>query len=232
MDANALVKHLLQRPVAGRVARGALVANAALRHHHQLVGVQGHADFMQRADHGSALGHQLLHHRQPVGLVRRVQIGQGFVHQQHLGLYGQGTGQQHALAFTSAKLAQAAAAPAPGLGGLQSLLHGGMVGGAGRGQPGLVRQAAQHGHVPHRQIVGTGFVLTQPGQQTGALAVRYAMQRAAQQTDLPLVRQQASQAFEQGGFARTIGANNTGPLPGGDVQRQLVQHLHLGGAKP
>jgi hypothetical protein len=36
------------------------------------------------------------------------------------------------------------------------------------GQPGLVRQAAQHGHVVHGQVIGRDFVLPQPGQLPGA----------------------------------------------------------------
>jgi hypothetical protein len=125
---HAVVEHRFQRAVRGLVGAGALVRDAALRHHHHFVGVQGHADFVQHADHGLAVSHQGLHDVQPVGLVRRVEVGQGFVHQQHLGLHRQGAGQQHALALAARQLAERSGAPVPGLGGAQGALDGGAIG--------------------------------------------------------------------------------------------------------
>jgi hypothetical protein len=156
-----------------------------------------------------------------------VEVGQGLVHQQHLGLHGQGAGQQHALALATRQLRQRAVAPVPGLRGAQRLLHGGMVGSTWRGQPGLVRQTAQHGHVIAGEVVGRAFVLSQPGQLAGAFARGDLRQRAAQQLHFALhgcVRQQARQHLEQGGLARTVGADNAGPAPGGQLQVDALQY--------
>ena len=98
--------------------------------------------FMQHADDGFAAGDQRFSGQEPVGLMRRVQVGQRFIHQQHLSLNGQRTRQQHALAFTTRQLPERPAPPVPGVGGAQRFFDGGMVVSAGRCQPGLVRQAA------------------------------------------------------------------------------------------
>jgi hypothetical protein len=47
-----------------------------------------------------------------------------------------------------------------------------------------VRQAAQHGHVVHGQVVGGGFVLAQPG-QVRARSRRASVQVAPVQQHLP-----------------------------------------------
>ena len=153
---------------------------------------------MQHTDHGLAAGDQAPDQQQPVGLVRRVEVGQRLVHQQHIGIHRQRPGQQHALAFTARQFTQAAVPPLPGMGGAQGGFNGSMVGHAGRGQPGLMRQAAQHGHVIGGQVVGTGFVLAQPRQLPGAAFGRHCLHRLAQQHDLAGVRQQPGQHLEQG----------------------------------
>ena len=70
-------------------------------------------------------------------------MGQGLVHQQHVGLHRQCTGQQHALALAARQRAQRAALPVPGLGLAQRAFHRRVVGRAGWGQPSLVRQAPE-----------------------------------------------------------------------------------------
>jgi hypothetical protein len=52
-----------------------------------------------------------------------------------------------------------------------------------------VRQAAQHGNVVSRQIVGRAFVLAQPGQLLRTLAMAQAGQRLPEQSHLAAVRQ-------------------------------------------
>ena len=185
---------------------------------------------MQHADHGFALRHQAAHQRDPVGLVRRVQVGQGFVHQHHVGLHRQQPRQQNALPLAARKRAQWAALPVPGLGLAQGALHRRVIGRAGRCQPGLVRQAAQQGHVVHREVVGAGFsgaALRQPGQGAGALARGHARHGLAVQQHLALVRQHARQRTQQGGFARAVGADDAGPAAAGQGQIHPLQHMAL-----
>jgi len=76
-----------------------------------------------------------LRHAQPVGLVRWVQIGQGFVHQQNLRLNRQCTRQQHPPALAARELRQGPKAPVPGLRGTQRTLHSRHVPRAGAAQP-------------------------------------------------------------------------------------------------
>ena len=81
-----------------------------------------------------------------------------------------------------------------------------MVGSTGGRQPVLVRQAAQHGHVVHSQVVGGGFVLAQPGQVLGALAPGPGVQVAPVQQHLPACRgQQARQHPQRSVLLRVLG---------------------------
>ena len=153
MDGDALFKHRLHRAMRGRFCARALKHHLAGLHEHQRIGIQSHANFVQHADHGFALGHQGTHLLQPVHLVRRVEVDQGLVHQQHLRVHRQCTRQQHALAFAAGQSPQAPLAPVPSLGGEQRARHLGVVLCAGASQPVLVRQAPQHHHVPHTHIV-------------------------------------------------------------------------------
>jgi hypothetical protein len=219
---DAVVEHLLQRAVRGRIGAGALPGHLALRQDHQFVGVQRQRDFMQHADHRAPAGDQLAHHAQPVGLVRQVEVGQGFVHEQHLRLHGQRARQQHTLALATGELAQRALAPVPGLRGAQRLLHRGVVGRAGRRQPGLVREATEHGDVPGAQVFGRAFALPEPGQLPGPLPARQGLHRRAEQPHLAGVRQQPAQRLEQRGFARAVGPDDAGPAPGRQGQVEPV----------
>ena len=83
--------------MAGRSVASPLMRDATGGHDHHLVSLQRKRDLMQHADDGFAAAHKRFGQQQPVGLMRRVEVGQRFVHQQHLGFNGQGTRQQHAL---------------------------------------------------------------------------------------------------------------------------------------
>ena len=214
----------------GRVGAGPLVHHLPLVENDQVLGLQGHRYLMQHADHGAALGDQGLHAFEPVGLVRRVEVGQGFVHQQHAGLHGQGARQQHALALPARETAHAAHAPVPALGLAQRLLHSGMVCLAGRRQPALVRQAAQHDHVLDPHVAGHGLVLAQPGERAGPFARTPLPQRAAQELHLALHARagfHACKGAQQRGFACAIGADDGGPAAGGQGQAQAAQDLSI-----
>ena len=89
VDGDALVEHLLQRAVRGHIPGRAVVAQAPLGDDGHVVGLQRHRQLMQHADHGAAVRHELAHQQQPVGLVRRVEVGQGLIHQQHLRLHSE-----------------------------------------------------------------------------------------------------------------------------------------------
>jgi hypothetical protein len=183
-------------------------------HHDHLVGLQRHGDFVQHADHGLALRHQRAHQRQPVGLVRRVQVGQGLVHQQHLRLHGQraasstrwrsppDSSPRRRSRQSQACVARNACSTPRGRP-------------PGRGQPGLVRQAAQHGHVPGRQVVGARFRSGPARTAPRALAPRQSRQRLAQQLHLPhWWGSRPASGLEQRGLAGAIGADDAGPAAG------------------
>ncbi len=99
------------------VVRSAVVQHTPVRHDDDLVCMQGHGHLVQHTDDRNALRHQGSHNTQPVRLVWRVKIGQWFVHQQHLRLHGQSTGEQDALALATGELPQGAGTPVPCLGG-------------------------------------------------------------------------------------------------------------------
>ena len=202
----------------------AVVGDGAAFHDQQIVGLQGHAQLMQHADHGAARGHVGAHHAQPVGLVGRVEVRQGFVHQPDGRLHGQQARQQHALTFAARQGAQAPVAQRPDLRGLQRRAGGGVVGGGRRRQPGAVRQPPQQRHVVGTQVFGTGFGLAQPGQLAGAFARRPLPQRPPGQRDGPLRVQQAGQHAKQGGFARAVGPDDGRPAACGQRQRQGPQY--------
>ena len=65
----------------------------------------------------------------------------------------------------------------------QSFFNRSVVGRTGRCQPGLVRQAAQHGDVIGGQVIRGSFVLTQPGQLLGPLLGGQALHRLTEQFD-------------------------------------------------
>ena len=156
--------------------------------------------------------------------MRRIEVGQGFIHQQHIGFNCQSAGQQHPLALAARELAQRPAPPFPRLRGPQRPLHRCPVGRAWRSQPGLMRQAAQHGDIVHGEIIPGGFILAQPRQLSGAPWPGQTAQQLASQGHRARVRQQMRQHFQQGGFARAIGADDTGPAGLGDLQRNGMQH--------
>ena len=111
------------------------------------------------------------HEVQPVGLVRRIQVRQGLVHQQQRRLDRQRPRQQHTLALAARKLAQGPMAPVPAAGAAHRLLDRRAIGRRRRSQPALVRQSAKHHDVMGQQV-GGGALLTlpQPGQETTTAA--------------------------------------------------------------
>ena len=210
------------------IAAAAVVHHAAAVHHHEFVGRQRHGQFVQHADHGAARGDQRAHGLHPVGLVRWVEVGERLVHQQQLGLDRERARQQHALALAARELAQRPLAPVPGLGGAQRAFHGGAVGRVGRGQPALVRQAAEHRDVVDQQVVGRALArhaLAQPRESPRALACRQLRGGLAEQAQLAAVREQARQHLEQGRLAGAVGADDAGPARGADREVDAVQHL-------
>ena len=211
--------------MSGFIGASAVVDHPPGLHHDHIVGVQGHADLVQHADHRGALGQEAMHLLQPVHLVRRVQIGQWFVHQHDGRIDRQGAGQQHPLALTARQLAQSALAPIPGLGGFQGRLDHLLVQHTGRRQPVLKRQAAQHDHIKHPQVVAGALALPQPGQLLPPLSPRDTGQGLAKPMHLALCRQQTRQSLEQGGFASAVGPHDAGPAASGQGQVHPVQHL-------
>ena len=145
-------------------------------------------------------------------------LAERLVHQQQLGLDRQRARQQHALALAAGELAQRPLAPVPGLRRCAVRCSTAARSAAlGARQPALVRQAAEHGDVVDRQVVGAalaGPALAQPGQPLRPLAAR-PVAPAVRRADGPRPRRarQAGQHLEQGRLARAVGADDAGPAP-------------------
>ena len=161
-----------QRAVGGGVGAGALVRDAALGHHHQLVGLQRHRDFVQHADHGVAAAPPA---RAPVSSQSAwcggSRLASGSSISSTCGLAPPArapaarAGARRPRAGPAARSRQSQAWVAR-----RACSTAAWSAALGARQPGLVRQAAQHGHVLHRQVVGRAFVLAQPGQLLRPLA--------------------------------------------------------------
>ena len=93
------------------------------------------------------------------------------------------------------------------MGGAGGLLYCGVVGGAGRGQPGLVRQAAQHGHVVHGEVVAAASFC--PSHASARALSRRGDQSASSRPSRCTVPvwHQPRQCAQQGGFA-AVGADD------------------------
>ena len=98
---------------------------------------------MQHADHGGAPRPQTAHGLQPVGLVRRIEVGQWLVHEQDVGLDTERARQQHALPLAAGQRAHTAVSPFPGLGLAQVFFNHGQILRIRFAQPGLVWQASE-----------------------------------------------------------------------------------------
>ena len=143
VDGDALVKHLLQRGAWRRPAR-------------RRGGAGGPAATTARSSACSAMEsscstlttcsprHQVAHQRSQSAWCGG-RGWPGFVHQQHLACTASSARQQHALALTARAGQRLPRQSRPGC--CAGLFDGAVVGGAGRLQPALVRQA-QHHHVP------------------------------------------------------------------------------------
>jgi hypothetical protein len=137
------------------------------------MGLQRDRQLVQHTHHRDAASCFGVHELQPIGLVRRIQVRQRFVHQQHLGLHREGAREQHALALAAGEFGQRPLAPGATLGGLHRPLDRRVVLHAGRGEPArLVRQAAEHHDVHRTQVVADTFVLPKPGEPTCTLLRR------------------------------------------------------------
>ena len=155
------------------------------------------------------LRHQAAHQQQPVGLVGRVEVGQGSSISSTGGVHGQGARQQHALALAaeswpSGRSRQAQACVA------QRGLGGGVVGRAGRLQPALVRQAAEQATSSTvRSSAAASFWPSQPsgGRVRAGQSDRNGPPKSPARSAPPA----ASQHLEQRGLARTVGADDAGP---------------------
>ena len=187
---------------------------------------------MQHAHHRAALGHQVPDPLKPVDLMRRIQMGQWLVHEHHGRGHRQQAGQQHTLALAARQFADGSVAPGPGLHRLQGLLHLQAVLRAGRRQPALMGQTSEHHHIADTQLVRHRLALPQPSQLPRSFAPTQRRQWLAQPVHLSLHRQQTRQGLEQGGLARAIGSEHTGPAPRCQTQidawqNQPITQAHL-----
>ena len=139
------------------VAR-ALGGNAACLHHHQVVGLQGERQIVQHADHRAAVMRQALQQSHQRHLMRRVEVGGGFIQQQQRRVHRQGARQPNALAFTAREFMQTTVLPRSAFGVRHGALNGGFVLRGGRTQHTQMRQTTQMYQLAHRQVA-TGFAL-------------------------------------------------------------------------
>jgi hypothetical protein len=101
MYSQTLIEHGLNGlPALGITTRAVVQEATGLQHHH-IIGLQGHANFVQHADHGHALILKASHLFQPIGLMRGIQMRQRLVHQQQRRINRQGSGQQYPLTLAA-----------------------------------------------------------------------------------------------------------------------------------
>ena len=210
-----------------RVIWAGLHHQAALVHQDHMVSSHGQIQIVQNADHRGLLLGELLDGLQPIGLVRNIHIGNWFVHQKNGGLHRQGSAQQNPLALTARQLQQTSVLQMAQLKAVHPRLNDGLVLRTCPRPHRLMRQAAQHQHILHGQIIGAGLLLTQPSHALGSVFVRHRPQGFALNSQFPRAGNQACQRFEQGGLASTIGSYHAGPLTRFNRQLHRVQHLRF-----
>ena len=190
-------------------------------HHHQLIGLQRQRDFVQHADHGLAAGHQLAHHQQPVGLVRRVEVGQRLVHQQHLRPRPPARAPAARAGARRPRAGPAAgrASPRPAWRAGRARRRHGRRRWAAPARPGAAGGRAW----PRRRPSGRRPSFRSGPARTAAARARARAVLASgwpSKAHLAAVRQQPGQHLEQGRLARAVGADDAGPARARQGQRQ------------
>ena len=196
--------------------RGQHAGNMVREHaHHCVRDLLCHVQLMQAHDDRKALFMgQLLQDGQQLDLALDVQKGGGLVQQQHFRLLADGTGQQNTLTLAVTDAVEVPVREMRSSGNFQCILHGLPVGVGQNAQPPGVRDAPGGGKLKAGGQLGAAGVrqhqgqLLRPGRAgVGGQVLPVQQHSAAQRGQL------SGQCFEQGGFARTVGADKDKDLP-------------------
>jgi hypothetical protein len=225
LPSPVLTMTMPRRGVGGRIAAAAVVHHAPVVHHHQLVRGQRHRQLVQHADHGAAPGDVLAHQRQPVGLVRWVEVGQRLVHQQHGGFDRQARASSTRWRSPPDSSPSVRPRHSQHCVAAHRAFDGGVVGARRRCQPGLVRQAPEQHHVAGTKVLGAGLRLPKPGHRAAAFARAPGGLRPAEQLDRAARGQQVRQRLQQRGLAGAVGTDHGGPAAGRQGHVDAMQHL-------
>src|SRR5699024_3128481 len=122
-DVGVQGEHLVGHLLGDDLGRGALGVDLAAVHGDQVIGVAGgEVEVVQHDAHGdAALPVQVAHHVEDLELVGDVEIGGGFVQQQHLRLLGERHRDPHPLALPAGELLEQPVLQRVGAGGGERL---------------------------------------------------------------------------------------------------------------